>query len=38
MQAAICEVANLDETTRGVGGFGSTGMGEEKANRADRKP
>ena len=38
LQAAICEVANLDETTRGVGGFGSTGMGEEKANRADRKP
>jgi dUTP pyrophosphatase len=38
MQAAICEVANLDETTRGVGGFGSTGMGEGKANRVDRKP
>ena len=38
LQAAICEVANLDETTRGVGGFGSTGMGEGKANRADRKP
>jgi dUTP pyrophosphatase len=27
MQATICEVANLDETTRGVGGFGSTGTG-----------
>jgi dUTP pyrophosphatase len=25
MQAAFCEVANLDETRRGVGGFGSTG-------------
>jgi dUTP diphosphatase len=25
MQATICEVARLDETTRGVGGFGSTG-------------
>jgi dUTP pyrophosphatase len=25
MQATICEVANLDETTRGPGGFGSTG-------------
>jgi dUTP pyrophosphatase len=25
MQATICEVATLDETTRGVRGFGSTG-------------
>src|SRR5882672_5953393 len=25
MQAQICEVASLDETTRGVRGFGSTG-------------
>jgi dUTP pyrophosphatase len=25
MQSLICEVANLDETTRGTGGFGSTG-------------
>ena len=25
LQAMICEVASLDETTRGVGGFGSTG-------------
>jgi dUTP pyrophosphatase len=25
-QARICEVASLDETTRGVGGFGSTGV------------
>lgn len=25
LQATICEVANLDETSRGVGGFGSTG-------------
>jgi dUTP pyrophosphatase len=27
LQATVCEVANLDETTRGVGGFGSTGTG-----------
>jgi dUTP diphosphatase len=27
MQATICEAANLDETSRGVGGFGSTGTG-----------
>jgi dUTP pyrophosphatase len=26
LQAAICEVASLDETPRGGGGFGSTGM------------
>ena len=26
MQVTICEAANLDETTRGVGGFGSTGL------------
>ncbi len=38
LQAAICEVANLDETTRGVRGFGSTGTGQEKANRSHRKP
>jgi dUTP pyrophosphatase len=25
LQTTICEVANLDETSRGVGGFGSTG-------------
>jgi dUTPase len=37
LQAAICEVANLDETTRGVRGFGSTGTGREKANRSHRK-
>jgi dUTP pyrophosphatase len=29
MQAVICEVASLDETTRGVGGFGSTGTGRQ---------
>ncbi len=29
MQASICEVANLNETTRGVGGFGSTGTARE---------
>jgi dUTP pyrophosphatase len=38
LQAAICEVATLDETTRGVGGFGSTGTGREKADRTNRKP
>jgi dUTP pyrophosphatase len=27
MQAVFCETANLDETTRGVRGFGSTGLG-----------
>jgi dUTP pyrophosphatase len=26
VQVTICETATLDETTRGVGGFGSTGM------------
>jgi len=30
MQATICETASLDETPRGVGGFGSTGMGQEE--------
>jgi len=30
VQASICEVANLDETTRGVRGFGSTGTGREE--------
>jgi len=29
VQATICETANLDETTRGLGGFGSTGTGTE---------
>ena len=33
LQAVICEVANLDETTRGVGGFGSTGTGKEERTR-----
>jgi dUTP pyrophosphatase len=28
LQVTICESANLDETTRGVGGFGSTGTGD----------
>jgi dUTP pyrophosphatase len=32
MQGVICEAANLDETTRGVRGFGSTGTGREKLN------
>ena len=30
MQAMICEVANLDETTRGIRGFGSTGTGRDR--------
>jgi dUTP pyrophosphatase len=30
MQAMLCETANLDETTRGVAGFGSTGTGQKK--------
>ena len=30
VRAAICEVSALDETTRGVGGFGSTGTGREE--------
>jgi dUTP pyrophosphatase len=29
VQAEICETASLDETTRGVGGFGSTGHSTE---------
>ena len=29
MQVKICEIADLDETTRGVAGFGSTGMGQD---------
>jgi dUTP pyrophosphatase len=29
MHVTISETASLDETTRGVGGFGSTGLGEE---------
>jgi dUTP pyrophosphatase len=33
LQAVICEVANIDETTRGVGGFGSTGTGMEGRTR-----
>ncbi len=32
MQAIICEVANLDETTRGVRGFGSTGTAPTRGN------
>jgi dUTP pyrophosphatase len=28
LQAVMCERVNLDETTRGVAGLGSTGMGE----------
>ena len=31
MQAVICEVATLDETTRGVRGFGSTGSASESS-------
>jgi dUTP pyrophosphatase len=29
MQVTICETIDLDETTRGVAGFGSTGTGQE---------
>jgi dUTP pyrophosphatase len=29
MRVTICESANLNETTRGVAGFGSTGLGQE---------
>jgi dUTP pyrophosphatase len=28
LQVTICETVNLDETTRGVAGFGSTGRGQ----------
>lgn len=35
MQPVICEVANLDETTRGVGGFGSTGIAPTAPKRSD---
>jgi dUTP pyrophosphatase len=28
-KVVLCEVASLDETTRGVGGFGSTGTGRQ---------
>jgi dUTP pyrophosphatase len=35
MQAVICEVANLDETTRGAGGFGSTGVARSGVKRSD---
>jgi dUTP pyrophosphatase len=33
MQVQICEVANLDATTRGSGGLGSTGMASREATR-----
>jgi dUTP pyrophosphatase len=36
MQAMIREALDLDETTRGVGGFGSTGTGQEKGDGNDR--
>jgi dUTP pyrophosphatase len=35
MQAAIVEAANLDETTRGVRGFGSTGIAREGTKGTD---
>lgn len=35
MQSVICEVANLDETTRGAGGFGSTGVAQKALKRSD---
>ena len=33
MQAQICEVASLDETARGTGGLGSTGMASKDGTR-----
>jgi dUTP pyrophosphatase len=30
LQIDLCEIVMLDETTRGVGGFGSTGTGQEE--------
>lgn len=33
MQATICETANLDETTRGARGLGSTGMASREGPR-----
>jgi dUTP pyrophosphatase len=38
LQAVICEVASLDETTRGVGGLGSTGIAQEGPTKADSAP
>ena len=38
MQICLCEVANLDETTRGVRGFGSTGSAQGEADRSTRRP
>jgi dUTP pyrophosphatase len=35
MQAEICETANLDETTRGERGLGSTGMASKGTRRTD---
>ena len=35
VQSVICEVASLDETIRGAGGFGSTGMARERTKRSD---
>jgi len=37
MRAALCEVPFMDETTRGVGGFGSTGLARGETG-ATRKP
>jgi len=38
MQVRVCETANLDETTRGVAGFGSTGTGPENKRRQQLDP
>jgi dUTP pyrophosphatase len=35
IRAVICEVPSLDETTRGVGGFGSTGLARGGTGTAD---
>ena len=35
VKSTVCEVANLDETARGVAGFGSTGATAEGTKRTD---
>lgn len=38
MQAMVSEAVDLDETTRGVAGFGSTGRGQEKGGHGNDPP
>jgi dUTP pyrophosphatase len=38
MQAMVSEAVDLDETTRGVAGFGSTGKGQEKGEDGNDRP